>query len=133
MSSAHYDAEERAIKYLAEFPFQVALATALSAERLIAAKWEAGLSKMVTRDHEVDQIEPRNMQWFRKLLSEFPLDAQPDAAAEQYIIDLLSEFPPDWALWIVRKVANWAVCWAWSMNGIEMMVLNARKSYASSP
>lgn len=107
---ARLAAEDRAVVHLGKFPPQVALATALSVELSLATSWEEEQNERIRqRDpRDVVQIMPSDMQQLNAALDKIPPNIRSDAAAEQHVIDLLVDFPPDWAWWIAHKVAKWA-------------------------
>jgi hypothetical protein len=111
---ARLEAEDRAVVYLGKFPPQVALATALSVELSLATSWEEEQNERIRqRDpREVVQILPSDMQQLNAALEKIPPHIRSDAAAEQHVIDLLADFPPDWAWWIAHKAAKWAEVFA---------------------
>ena len=106
---ARLAAEDRAVVHLGKFPPQVALATALSVELSLATSWEEEQREMI-RQHdprEVVQIFTSDMEELNAALAEIPPGVQSDAAAEQYVFDLLADFPPDRAWRVAHKVAKW--------------------------
>jgi hypothetical protein len=52
------------------------------------------------------------MQELHAALATIPPGVRSDATAEQHVIDLLADFPPDRAWWIARTVAKWAAFYA---------------------
>jgi hypothetical protein len=111
---ARLEAEDRAVVYLGKFPPQVALATALSVESSLATRWEEEQNERIRqRDpRDVVQIMPSDMQQLNHALDKIPPNIRSDAAAEQHVIDLLVDFPPDRAWWIAHKVAKWSAFYA---------------------
>ena len=105
---ARLEAEDRAVVYLGKLPPQVALATALSVELSLATSWEEEQNERILQPREVVQIMPSDMQQLNAALDKISPNIRSDAAAEQHVIDLLVDFPPDWAWWIAHKVAKWA-------------------------
>ena len=103
---ARLDAEDRAVVYLGKLPRQVALATALKVELLLATRWEEEQSEMLRRNdpREAVQIYPEDFQKIDRASAEIPPDINSDAAAEKHVIDLLADFPRDRAWWIARTV-----------------------------
>jgi hypothetical protein len=111
---ARFDAEDRALVYLDKFPPPVARKIAINVEWSLATKCAAIQSEM-RRQRDPSEVVEINLNDFQKLIEAIaatPPDIQSDAAAEQKIIDLLADFPPDWAWWIAHNVANWAVYFA---------------------
>lgn len=104
------DAEDRAVVYLGKLPPQVALATALNVEWSLATKCAAIQSEMWRRrdQSKVVAITLADFQWLIKALVATEPGVHSDTAAEQHVIDLLTDFSSDWAWWIARKVAKWA-------------------------
>jgi len=111
---ARLEAEDRAVVYLDKFPPQVALATALSVELSLATSWEEEQREMIRQGdtREVVQIFASDMKELNAALAEIPPGVQSDAAAEQYLFDLLADFPPDRAWRVAHKVAGWAKYYA---------------------
>jgi hypothetical protein len=107
---ARLEAEDRAVVYLGKFPPQVALATALSVELSLATSWEEEQNERIRQRDPRDavQIMPSDMQQLNAALDKIPPNIRSDAVAEQHVIDLLADFPPDRAWWIAHKVAKWA-------------------------
>ena len=111
---AHFEAEDRAVAYLGKFPPQVALATALSVELSLATSWEDEQSEMMRRDdpREVYRITDDKLQSVKAAFAAIPANVRPDDNAEQYIIDLLADFPLDRAWLVAHKIASWAAFYA---------------------
>jgi hypothetical protein len=105
---ARLEAEDRAVVYLGKFPPQVALATALSVELSLATSWEEEQNERFLQPREVVGIMPSDMQQLNAALGKIPPNIRSEAAAEQHVFDLLMDFPPDRAWWIVHKIAKWA-------------------------
>jgi hypothetical protein len=107
---AHFEAEDRAVKYLDELSSkEVALATALSAELLLAIRWEEEQREMIRRGdpREVVRITPDDMRKLHAALAAI-LPGAIDGAAQQRVIGVLAGLPPDRAWRIAHKVAKWA-------------------------
>jgi hypothetical protein len=103
---ARLDAEDRVVVYLSNFPRQVALATALKVELLLATMWEAEQNEMLRRDdpREVVQIYPEDFEKIERAFAKILTGIQSDADAEKHVIAMLAKFPPDRAWWIARTV-----------------------------
>jgi hypothetical protein len=111
---AHFEAEDRAVVYLDKFPPQVALATALSVELALATRCEEEQSEMIRRDdpREVYPITDDKLQSVKAAFAAIPANVRPDNNAEQYIINLLADFPLDRAWRVAHKIASWAAFYA---------------------
>jgi hypothetical protein len=105
---ARLDAEDRIVKYLSKFPPEVALATALRVEVSLATRWE----ERQNDPREVVQIYATDFKEVNAAIAKIPPGIQSDDAAEQHVIRILADFPPDWAWWIARKVARFEANWA---------------------
>ncbi len=103
------EAEDRAVAYLGIFPAQIAHAIALRVERVFAMRWNEEQSGMIRRDdhREVVSITHDELQELETALAAIPPGLGSDAAAERHIIDLLADFPPDRAWWIVNKIVKY--------------------------
>jgi hypothetical protein len=111
---ARFDAEDRAVAYLAKFPPPVARAIALYVEWSLATKCAAEQSEMWRR-RDPSKVFPIALDDFQKLiaaLAEIPSGVHSDTAAEQHTIDLLADFPPDQAWFVAHKIAKWAEFYA---------------------
>jgi hypothetical protein len=108
------DAEDRAVVYLDKFPPQVALATAVTVEWLKAMKWWIEQSEMIRRNdpREVFRITDDKFREVKAAFFAIPPGVKSDAVAQQHVIDLLANFPPDQAWLIARKVAHWEAVFA---------------------
>jgi hypothetical protein len=83
-------------------------------EWALATKCAAIQSEM-RRQRDPNEVVEINLNDFQRLIEAIvatPPDIQSDAAAEQHVIDLLADFPPDWAWWIAHNVADWAAYYA---------------------
>lgn len=107
-SIARCEAQDRVVVYLGKLPRQVALATALKVELLLATRWEEEQSEMLRRNdpREVVQIYPEDFKEIDRAFAKIPPDINSDAAAEKHAIDLLAKFPRDRAWWIARLVVT---------------------------
>jgi hypothetical protein len=108
------DAVDRAVVYLAEFPPPIALATAVTVEWLQAMGWRVEQSEMIRRGdpREVFCITDGEFGRVKAAFAAIPPGVRSDAAAQQYVIKLLADFPPDQAWFIAHKVAKWAAYYA---------------------
>lgn len=103
---ARLDAEDRIVVYLSNFPRQVALATALKVELLLATTWAAEQNEMLRRNdpRQVVQIYPEDFEKIERAFAKIPTGIQSDADAQKHVIAMLAKFPPDRAWWTARKV-----------------------------
>ena len=94
---ARFDAEDRAVAYLAKFPSEVAFATALMAESMLAAKWSAEHAEMMQRgdNRKVFQITDDDFQRMREARDMVPPGGKVHIEALHHILRLLSGLQPD--------------------------------------
>jgi hypothetical protein len=94
---ARFDAEDRAVAYLAKFSPEVAFATALMAESMLAAKWSAEQAEMMQRgdNRKVFQIAEDDFQRMREARDLVPPGGKVHIEALHLITRLLSGLRPD--------------------------------------
>jgi hypothetical protein len=108
--AARFDAEDRAVRYLAKFSAEIAGAIAFRVAWFLATTWEYEQREMIQRgaDEIVFQIRGADLKQLRAMLAMIPQGTLSDVAAEQRVTALLANFPPDKAWWVANKVAGWA-------------------------
>jgi hypothetical protein len=102
-------AEDDAVRYLDKFTPEVASVVARNVEMTLANRWEREQAEMIRRrdPREVAAITEEHKQERNWLMARIPPNARSDAAAERYVIQLLSKLPPDDAWWAAFKVARY--------------------------
>jgi hypothetical protein len=77
-------------------------------------EWWIEQSEMIRRNdpREVFCITDHKFREAKAAFFAIPPGIKSDAVAQQHIIDLLADFPPDQAWLIARKVAHWAAYYA---------------------
>jgi hypothetical protein len=94
---ARCNAEDSAVAYLATFPPEVAFATALMAESMLAAEWAAEQTKMMERgdNRKVYQIGEDDFQRMREARKFISPGGRVHIEALHCILRLIREFEPD--------------------------------------
>ena len=102
-------AEDEAVAYLHKFDPAVALATACSVEQTLAIKWEAEQEEMRRRrdPRKVMCISSTRVRELDVALARLPQGVHPDAAAEQQLLQILKDLPPDLAWWVSHLVVRY--------------------------
>jgi hypothetical protein len=102
-------AEDEAVEYLHVFDPAVAFATACGVERTLAIKWEAEQEEMRRRrdPRKVMEISSTRVRQLDAALASLPQGVHPDMAAEQQLLQILKDLPPDRAWWVARKVVRY--------------------------
>ena len=102
-------AEDDAVAYLHEFDPAVAFATACSVERTLAIEWEAEQEEMRRRrdPRKVMEISSTRVRELNVTLARLPQGVHPDIAAEQQLLQILKDLPPDRAWWVARTVVRY--------------------------
>ena len=110
---------ERAFRFLVDnFALDTALAAAVSVEYRLAAEWEAEQEEMRARrdPYTVFEISVEGMAQAQKAFDNLPPGQ--DARAEQYVLNLLAQFPVDQA-WLTahrvrEEIEGWRKRKTWS-------------------
>jgi hypothetical protein len=107
--SAAMRAEDEAVAYLHKFDPAVAFATACSVEQILAIKWEAEQEEMRRRrdPRKVMEISDTRLSELHFALARLPRGVQPHAAAEQWLLQILKDLPPDRAWWVSHLVVGY--------------------------
>jgi hypothetical protein len=102
-------AEDAAVAYLHEFDPAVALATACSVEQALAIDWEVEQEEMRRRrdPRKVMAISSARVRELDVALASLPKGVRPDVAAEQQLLQILSDLPPDRAWWVSHLVVRY--------------------------
>ena len=102
-------AEDAAVAYLHEFDPAVAFATACSVERTLGIEWEAEQEEMRRRrdPRKVMEISSTRVRELNVTLARLPQGVHPDIAAEQQLLQILKDLPPDRAWWVARTVVRY--------------------------
>jgi hypothetical protein len=102
-------AEDEAVACLHMFEPAVAFATACSVERILAIKWEAEQEEMRRRrdPRKVMEISDTRLSELHFALARLPQGVQPHAAAEQWLLQILKDLPPDRAWWVSHLVVGY--------------------------
>ena len=102
-------AEDEAVAYLHKFDPAVALATACNVEQTLAIKWEAEQEEMRRRrdPRKVMCISSTRVRELGVALARLPQGVHPDAAAEQQLLQILKDLPPDLAWWVSHLVVRY--------------------------
>ena len=102
-------AEDDSVAHLHEFDPAVAFATACSVERTLAIEWEAEQEEMRRRrdPRKVMEISSTRVRELNVALARLPQGVHPDIAAEQQLLQILKDLPPDRAWWVSHKVVRY--------------------------
>jgi hypothetical protein len=102
-------AEDDAVEYLHKLDPAVAFATACSVEQALAIDWEAEQEKMRRRrdPRKVMEISSTRVRELNVALARLPQGVIPDIGAEQQLLQILKDLPPDRAWWVSHKVVRY--------------------------
>ena len=102
-------AEDDAVEYLHKLDPAVAFATACSVERTLGIKWEAEQEEMRRRrdPRKVMEISSTRVRELNVALARLPQGVHPDIGAEQQLLQILKDLPPDPAWWVSHKVVRY--------------------------
>jgi hypothetical protein len=102
-------AEDEAVEYIHKFDPAVALATACSVEQALAIDWEAEQEEMRRRrdPRKVKVISSTRVRELDVVLASLPQGVHPDIAAEQQLLQILKDLPPDRAWWVAHTVVRY--------------------------
>jgi hypothetical protein len=102
-------AEDDAVAYLHKFDPAVALATACSVEQTLATKWEVEQEEM-RRRHDPSKVmclTDRQRSELHSALVKIPPGIKPHGPAEQRLLQILKDLPPDRAWWVSHLVVRY--------------------------
>jgi hypothetical protein len=107
---ARLDAEYRAGSYLDNFPAELAAVVAFRVAWFLATSWEYKQREMLQQGTAGNtiHISDADLQVLQAMLAMIQPGTPSDAVAEQHVIALLVDFPPDEASWVAHKVAKCA-------------------------
>jgi hypothetical protein len=102
-------AEDAAVAYLHKLDPAVALATACSVEQILAIKWEAEQEEMRRRrdPRKVMCLTDRQRGELDCAFARVPQGVHPDPAAENQLLQVLKDLPPDRAWWVSHLVVRY--------------------------
>jgi hypothetical protein len=102
-------AEDDAVEYLHKFDPVVAFATACSVEQTLAIKCEVEQEEMKRRrdPRKVMVISSTRVRELDVKLASLPRGVHPDIAAEQQLLQILKDLPPNRAWWVARTVVRY--------------------------
>jgi hypothetical protein len=102
-------AEDEAVAHLHMFEPAVALATACSVEQTLATKWEVEQEEMRRRrdPRKVMCVTDRQRSELHSAIAKVPSGIDPHALAEQRLVQILKDLPPDRAWWISHLVVRY--------------------------
>jgi hypothetical protein len=109
-----WDAEDRAFSFLCNYSAPIARATALAAEKSLALEWGKKQQEMIACNDPREAICITRGHWdeLKRRIDAIPPNVLPDEAAVRHVVHIFSEFAPDSAWRVMRKLTTQIHAWS---------------------